>query len=129
MKSRFLKFSPAVFVPLVSGAYADEGAFAAQLDRAGYPAGRKECVLAELREGGEAVDYGSLAEGLQAQLDLAEAEGAPVDDAAREEIIMGLAEALPFFAARSFGVGDPDAVKTLSSVSAALLLKCAPSPG
>ena len=113
----------AVFVSSAA-AHAGQDAFEEQLIRAGYGVEQRTCVINELSKGGEAVDYALLAEGLHEQLDLAEAQGAPVDDAAREEILIGLAEALPMFAAFKSGPGDPEAMARLSSVSSALLSNC-----
>lgn len=123
MTQRLLIILLAVFVS--SGvAHAEQSAFEEQLNRAGYAVEQRTCVINELNKGGEAVDYALLAEALQEQLDLAEAQGAQVDDAAREEILIGLAEALPMLAASSHGAGDPEAMSRLSSVSSALLSNC-----
>ena len=113
----------AVFVSSAA-AHAGQDAFEEQLIRAGYGVEQRTCVINELSKGGEAVDYALLAEGLREQLDVAEAQGVQVDDAAREEILMGLAETLPMLTASSFGVGDPEAMTRLMSVSNALLLNC-----
>ncbi len=123
MTPRLLATLLAVFVSS-AGAHAEQSGFEEQLDRAGYPIEQKTCVINELSKGGEAVDFVLLAEALEEQLDMADAQGASVDDAAREEIIMGLAEVLPVLPAFSFGAGDPEAMVTMMSVSSALLSNC-----
>lgn len=110
-------------LPAIAG---DSDAFEAQLDRADFSVTQKSCVVKELNKGGKAVDYDQLTEYLSDTLDEAAAQGMSIGNPEREEIVLSLAEGLPFFAAFDFGTGDPKRMSKLSKVSSSLLTTCLP---